>query len=203
MNILKNTAAMALILAGTTAFAESHVAADGAMENNAEQAEQSMENAADATGNAVENAGDATAVAASDAANATADAVDGVDDMQNFDLTTSENLIRTRDIVGGQVWRMDAAEDNSVWADNGTYEGTGEGWERIGSIEDIVLSNTGQMIGIVGEVGGFLGLGDKMVMMPVQNVRLTALDDGTYAYVTQMTQADIENAQDVDEGFWD
>lgn len=226
MNILKtSTAAIALTVAGTMAFAESHVSADGAMENNAEQAEQNVENAAEATGNAVENAGEATENAAENAAAATenaaeeagnavenaaeatgdavANAADNVDDMQNFDLTTSENLIRTRDITGGQVWRMDAAEGDMTWADNGTYEGTGEGWERIGSIEDIVLSTTGQMVAIVGEVGGFLGLGDKMVLMPVENVRLTALDDGTYAYVTQMTQADIEAAQDVDEGFWD
>ncbi len=214
MNILKtSTAAVALTLAGSMVFAESHMNADGTA-TNAEQAEQSMENAADsagnavenaadATGNAVENAADATGNAVENAADATADAADSVDDMQNFDLTTSENLIRTRDITGGQVWRMDAAEDNSMWTNNETYQGTGEGWERIGSIEDIVLSKTGQMVAIVGEVGGFLGLGDKMVMMPVENVRLTALDDGTYAYVTQMTQEDIEAAQDVDEGFWE
>ena len=208
MNILKTTtAALALTVAGNMAFAESHVAADGAMENNAEAAEQNMENAADSAGEAVENTAEATGDAVENAADATgnavADAADSVDDMQNFDLTTSENLIRTRDITGGQVWRMDAEADNSTWDNNGTYEGTGEGWERIGSIEDVVLSRDGQMIGIVGEVGGFLGLGDKMVLMPVNDVRLTALDDGTYAYVTQMTQEEIEAAQDVDEGFWE
>ena len=215
MNILKTTtAALALTVAGNMAFAENHVAAEGTMENNAEQAEQNVENAAEQTGEAVENAGEATENAAENAAeatgdaaaeagNAVADAADSVDDMQNFDLTTSENLIRTRDIVGGQVWRMDGAEGDMTWTENRVYEGTGEGWERIGSIEDIVLSTDGQMIAIVGEVGGFLGLGDKMVLMPVGNVRLAALDDGTYAYVTQMTQEEIEAAQDVDEGFWD
>lgn len=209
MNILKtSTAALALTLAGSMVSAESHMNADGtAVDNNAEQAEQSMENAADSAGNAVENAADATGNAVENAADATGNAVENaaadVDEMQNFDLTTSENLIRTRDITGGQIWRMDAAEDNTMWTDNETYEGTGEGWERIGSIEDVVLSRDGQMVGIVGEVGGFLGLGDKMVLMPVENVRLTALDDGTYAYVTQMTQEDIEAAQDVDEGFWE
>ena len=219
MNILKTTtAALALTVAGTMAFAENHVAADGTMDNNAEAAQQNVENAAESAGNAVENAAEATGNAAQNAAEATGNAVEGaakatgdavanaadsVDNMQNFDLTTSENLIRTRDIVGGQVWRMDGTEGDMTWTNNGTYTGTGEGWERIGSIEDIVLSTTGQMVAIVGEVGGFLGLGDKMVLMPVDNIRLTALDDGTYAYVTQMTKADIEAAQDVDEGFWD
>lgn len=201
MHILKTTtAAIALTVIGSAAFAESHVAADGT-ETNMDQAAQSTENAAESAGEAVENAADATGDAVANAGDAVAEAVDG--DMQNFDLTTSENLIRTRDITGGQVWRMDAPADNSFWVTQDMFEGTGEGWERIGSIEDIVLSKTGQMVAIVGEVGGFLGLGDKMVLMPVENVRLTALDDGTYAYVTQMTQADIEAAQDVDEGFWD
>ncbi|WP_394153182.1 PRC-barrel domain-containing protein [Loktanella salsilacus] len=197
MNILKaSTAAIALTVAGTVAFAESHVTADDAMENDAAQVEQSVEGTAEATGNAVETGVEETGAAIAETADAS-------DDMQNFDLTTSENLIRSRDIVGGEVWRMDAEADNSTWSENGTYEGTGDGWERIGSIEDIVLSKDGKMIGIVGEVGGFLGLGDKMVLMPVENVRLTAIDDGQYAFVTQMTQEDIEAAQDVDEGFWD
>lgn len=197
MHILKTTTAvLALTVAGTMAFAESHVAAEGTMENTADQAAQATENAVEAAGEAVENAADTTGAAMTDAA-------DSVDDMQNFDLTTSENLIRTRDIVGGQVWRMDPDADNSNWDMNATFDGTGEGWERIGSIEDVVLSRDGQMVGIVGEVGGFLGLGDKMVLMPVKDVRLTAIDDGTYAYVTQLTREDIEAAQDVDEGFWE
>ena len=156
MNILKTTsAAAAVALAGSVAFAESHT---------------------------------------------TGDATEGMDTM---DMSTSENLIRSRDIVGGNVWRMDAMEDNSMWDDNTTYEGTGDDWKLIGSIEDVVLSKDGQMIGIVGEVGGFLGLGDKMVLMPVENVRLTAIDDGEYAYVTQMSAEEIEAAQGVDEGFWE
>ncbi|MFZ3582541.1 PRC-barrel domain-containing protein [Loktanella sp. DJP18] len=193
MNILKtSTAAVALTVAGSMAFAESHVTADPAMDTDAVQTEQPMENTVESMGDTAENAGDAMTETAESAG-----------DMQNFDLTTSENLIRTRDITGGEIWRMDAAEDNTAWTSNEAYAGTGEGWERIGSIEDVVLSKTGQMVGIVGEVGGFLGLGDKMVMMPISDVRLTALDDGSYAYVTQLTQEEIEAAQDVDEGFWE
>lgn len=191
MNVLKTTtAAIALTLAGSAAFAESHVAADGTATDMANDAAVATENAADAT---VDAASDATA--------GMAEAVDG--DMQNFDLTTSENLIRSRDIVGGEIFRKDADTADATWNDNLVYNGIGDGWENIGSIEDVVLSKNGQMIGVVGSVGGFLGLGDKMVLIPVTDVRLSAIDDGQYALVTDLTQADIEAAQDVDEGFWD
>ena len=43
----------------------------------------------------------------------------------------------------------------------------------------------------------------SVVLIPVTDVRLSAIDDGQYALVTDLTQADIEAAQDVDEGFWD
>lgn len=115
---------------------------------------------------------------------------------------TSDNLIRTRDITGGNIYRMEAAADDSMWTENSVYEGVGDNWNDIGEIEDIVLSKDGQMIGIVAEVGGFLDIGDKHILIPVENVRLTAVDDATYTYVTNLTDEEIESMENVDEGFW-
>lgn len=115
---------------------------------------------------------------------------------------TSDNLIRTRDIVGGEIYRLDIVDGDTTWASNEPYT-YDSNWENIGSIEDIVLSKDGQMIGIVGEVGGWLGMGDKMVLMPIEDVRLSVSDTGEHAYVTKMSKEEVDAAQGVDEGFWE
>ncbi len=65
-----------------------------------------------------------------------------------------------------------------------------------------ILSRDGQLIGIVAEVGGFLDIADKHVMLQVQDVNLVAVDDETYAYVTRYSEEELEAMQGVDEGFW-
>jgi hypothetical protein len=112
------------------------------------------------------------------------------------------NLIRTRDITGGNVYTMNEADDEG-WSPDTTHDAVGADWNDIGDIEDIVLNRDGQMIGIVAEVGGFLDIADKHVMIPVADLNLTALDDGSYAFVTRHNEEQLESMEGVDEGFWE
>jgi hypothetical protein len=112
------------------------------------------------------------------------------------------NLIRTRDITGGNVYTMNEADDEG-WSPDTMYDAVGADWNDIGDIEDIVLNRDGQMIGIVAEVGGFLDIADKHVMIPVADLNLTALDDGSYAFVTRHNEEQLESMEGVDEGFWE
>jgi hypothetical protein len=114
----------------------------------------------------------------------------------------SDDLIRTRDIVGGEIYRQDIMDGDATWAANEPYD-YDTNWENIGSIEDIVLSKDGQMVGVVGEVGGWLGMGDKMVLMPIEDIRLSVSETGEYAYITSMTKEEVDAAEGVDEGFWE
>ncbi|MFX0542633.1 PRC-barrel domain-containing protein [Roseovarius sp. S4756] len=109
-------------------------------------------------------------------------------------------LIRTRDITGGEVYTTNEADDEG-W-DGVAYDSIGADWNQIGEIEDIVLSKDGQMKGIVAEVGGFLDIGDKHVMIAVEDVRLVPVDDQSYALVTRMNEEQLEEMPGVDEGFW-
>jgi uncharacterized protein YrrD len=82
------------------------------------------------------------------------------------------------------------------------YEEIGADWNRIGTIEDIVLNHSGQVVGIVAEVGGFLDIGDKHVLLEVNDLNLVPVDDVRYTYVTRFSEEELENMQGVDEGFW-
>ncbi|MFQ6547937.1 PRC-barrel domain-containing protein [Aestuariibius sp. 2305UL40-4] len=114
----------------------------------------------------------------------------------------TENLIRTRDITGGDIYTMNVEADDAMWGDDDAFAEIDAEWNDIGEIEDVILSRDGQMIGIVAEIGGFLDIGDKHVMIPVEDVKLVPVDDQTYAYVTRMTEEQLEEMESVDEGWW-
>ena len=102
------------------------------------------------------------------------------------------NLIRTRDITGGTIYTMNAAYDETNWNETRSYAAVEDNWDSIGEIEDVVLSRDGQMTGIIAEVGGFLDIGDAHVLIRMDDVRLVAVDDQTYAYVTRKSEEEHE-----------
>jgi hypothetical protein len=55
------------------------------------------------------------------------------------------------------------------------------------------LTADGDFAGIVGEVGGFLDIGDKHVYIEIDNIKLVPIDDGSYAFVTRLNEEDLEN----------
>ncbi len=114
----------------------------------------------------------------------------------------TDNLIRTRDITGGDIYTLNGPMDEDTWG-NWEADGVGPDWNDIGEIEDIILDRKGQMIGVVAEVGGFLDIGDKHVLLPVEDIRLTPLDDKKYVIVTRKTEEQLEAMESVDEGWWD
>ncbi|MGR3540735.1 MAG: PRC-barrel domain-containing protein [Hasllibacter sp.] len=120
------------------------------------------------------------------------------------------DLIRTRDITGGPVYSIADRYDEAAWMDLDDDEfygynnyGYGTDYDQIGEIEDIVLDRSGQMIGIVAEVGGFLDIGDKHVMVPINDIRLVPVDDVSYSFVTRLSEEQLEELPSVDEGFFD
>ncbi|WP_422073756.1 PRC-barrel domain-containing protein [Tranquillimonas rosea] len=112
------------------------------------------------------------------------------------------SLIRTRDITDGPIYTTNEADDEFDWDTDTVLEEVGTEWNQIGEIEDIVLDRSGQMVGIVAEVGGFIDITDKHVLLRVEDVKLVSAEDGSYAYVTHRNEEDLEDMENVDEGFW-
>ncbi|TDL79496.1 PRC-barrel domain containing protein [Palleronia sediminis] len=110
-----------------------------------------------------------------------------------------DQLIRSRDLTGSPIYTINEADDEG-WDPELTYDTVGADWNQIGEIEDLVLDHNGDLKGIVAEVGGFLDIGDKHVMISVDDLNLVAAD--SYAYVTRMNEEELESMEGVDEGFW-
>ena len=133
--------------------------------------------------------------------NTNSEMMDSTNMADNTSLDDATNLIRTRDITGGNVYTTNAANDEG-WSMDTVYTEVSADWNDIGEIEDIILNKSGQMIGIVAEIGGFLDIADKHVMIPVSDVNLVAVDDRSYAFVTKFNEEELEQMESVDEGFW-
>ncbi|CUH30327.1 PRC-barrel domain protein [Jannaschia seosinensis] len=125
------------------------------------------------------------------------------------EMMDTAGLIRTRDITGGPVYSIADRYDETAWMDleDRDYYGYnnynyGTDYDQIGEIEDIVLDQGGQMIGIVAEVGGFLDIGDKHVLVPVEDLRLVPVDDTSYSYITRLSEEALEELPSVDEAGW-
>ncbi|MBB3229736.1 PRC-barrel domain-containing protein [Halomonas stenophila] len=67
--------------------------------------------------------------------------------------------------------------------------------EEIGKIDDLLLDQDGQVVGIVVGVGGFLGIGEKHVALSWQSVEITSAEEGAgYQVNTTVDKAALENA---------
>lgn len=190
---------MALIVAGGVAFAETQSTG----EKIGEAAENAYEETKEAVKTGASKAGDALNSAMDKAETGVKKAAETVQaKATEVDFNNPDHLIRTRDITGGEVYTLTPEEREAGWHGDTEYLTIGENWKDVGEIEDIILSPTGQMIGVVAEVGGFLDIGDKHVVLKAGDMRLVPTDDNDYAIVTAMSEEQLMQLEDVDEGFW-
>ena len=128
----------------------------------------------------------------------------GTNNAETADQTSlAENLTSSGRIEDGSVYRLELTPDDTVWANGGCYTEIDANWNKIGEISDVLLDKNGQMIAVLAGIGGFLGVGDRDVILPLENVRFAKGDDNTYNYVTNLTKEELEKLPEVDSGIWD
>ena len=108
--------------------------------------------------------------------------------------------LRARDIISNPVYTTNTYVETDWDLDN-VIEDIDTEYDQIGEIEDILLDENGEIVGIVAEVGGFLDLGDKHVMMHVDDLQVVNSGGEGY-YVTRLTEEQLEERQGLDEGWW-
>jgi len=123
----------------------------------------------------------------------------------------TDNLVRARDIIDGAVYTTNEAYDEGSWGTPGEdyawgwggYDTVNDNWNRIGEIEDVILDRSGKMVGVVAEVGGFLDIADKHVLLKVEEVDLVGAGEGEYALITRHSEEELEQLPGVDAGWWE
>ena len=111
-----------------------------------------------------------------------------------------DGLFRAEDIEDRNIYTL--SRDGTVrWNDDTVYSNIDTNWENIGEIEDVVLNQDGQMVGLVADVGGWLGIGAKEVLIPLNELR-PVLQDGEISYVTQMSEEQLKSFPAVEDSYW-
>lgn len=170
--------------------------ATGAAANEAAQdAEQALDNAADATGRMMNEAAQNTEQTMNELEQEMEQAAD-----QALMGDAQGDFIRASDIMGGEVYTT--AGTNDTWVDQFMYPEVSAEWTRIGNIKDLALDDNGELIGVVAEVGGFLDIGDKHIMIPLETLNMAA-DGKGYALVTERSLEELRDWPSVEETIWD
>lgn len=87
-------------------------------------------------------------------------------------------------ILGGAAYATEmmssvpsSSKTVSVWYKQDVYDRSNN---KIGKIDDVLVSDNGQINALIVGVGGFLGAGEKDVAVPFSAVRRTTKDQKTY-----------------------
>ncbi|CAN5834564.1 hypothetical protein BH23DEI1_BH23DEI1_22180 [soil metagenome] len=107
-----------------------------------------------------------------------------------FDETTD---LRSSQLVGSTVYvtELDVTET--------AVDGTPDHWESVADVSDIVLTRDGSVRGVLIDVGGFLGIGARTVMVSMDSIQLVnRADDAGVFVVFTATREQLENAPEYD-----
>lgn len=90
-----------------------------------------------------------------------------------------------------------SAQNTSRWTRSDTFSSDRDDWNDIGQIKDIVMTQDGEIHGILVDVGGFLGLGAHTVLVDIDELYFVSDSDQTdeledFFVVISMTRDELE-----------
>ena len=109
-----------------------------------------------------------------------------------------------RAIGEGAAGMTPAERDRLRYTSSETFAAARDDWESVGSIDDIVMTQDGEIRGVLLDVGGFLGFGARTVKVDISELYFVtdtdvAEDIDDFDIVIAMTQDELENLPEWDE----
>lgn len=95
---------------------------------------------------------------------------------------------------------LESQYDESIWSAGTPFDTIEADWDEIGEVEDVILNATGQVVGLTTDVGGFLGIGEKTVLLPLEDLRVvrTGDDPDDLTVVTRLNSEALEALPEFD-----
>lgn len=108
-------------------------------------------------------------------------------------------LIRAEAVEDAKVYSLSAGYDETFWDSGEPFGPVMTAWDEVGSVEDLVLDNAAQVVGVTVDVGGFLGIGESTVLIPLDEMRLVQMPENEgFFVVTRMSQDQLEEAGEIE-----
>lgn len=102
------------------------------------------------------------------------------------------------DFIGTTLYSVEpGAEDAARWASTDTFGPARDNWENVGAIGDMVVTQDGDIRGVLVDVGGFLGFGARTVMIDLDDITFVADadaadDPGAFFVVANLSRDQLE-----------
>lgn len=96
-------------------------------------------------------------------------------EMGNY--TAQQSDVEASDFIGARIYATETMPATDTVA-----AGAEKDWDDVGEINDVILGRDGQIKAVVLGVGGFLGMGEKNVAVPMQDVKFVKSGDGPNDY---------------------
>ncbi len=108
---------------------------------------------------------------------------------EGYITSASESELMASNLLGSTVHATEI--DGEI-----TYSaGMESEWDAIGEIDDVIIAQDGQVAGVVLGVGGFLGMGEKSVALPMDELRFVEGEEGETSFiVVNATAETLEQA---------
>ncbi len=90
------------------------------------------------------------------------------------------------------------------WESSTTFAASRDAWQNVGDINDVVMSKDGEVRGVLIDVGGFLGIGARTVMVDIEELYFVSDDEAAediddFFLVAAMTEGELEALPEWDE----
>ena len=97
-----------------------------------------------------------------------------------------------------RIVSLEGGYDENVWDEDAPLTALVADLTEIGDVDDVVLNPEGVMLGVTTDVGGFIGIGQKAVLIPLQDMRLVRSADGDdeITIVTRLDREQLEALQE-------
>ena len=102
-------------------------------------------------------------------------------------------LLRASSFKGADVYTIDVT-GQTTWDDGMAYTEINADWDKIGEVEDLVLDPNGEVVGAIAEVGGFLGIGEKEVVLLPEEIAFVVTPD-RIAVVSGLSKEALETRE--------
>ncbi|SMC51404.1 PRC-barrel domain-containing protein [Primorskyibacter flagellatus] len=111
----------------------------------------------------------------------------------------SSAMETTADLRASRLIGMSVYSTEDEVGDEGMVD-AGDNWERIGEINDVILSRSGDMEAVLLDIGGFLGIGERTVAVNLSDLKLVSDTDaaGDFFVVVNSNRETLENAPEFD-----
>ncbi|WP_246175054.1 PRC-barrel domain-containing protein [Paracoccus limosus] len=172
-------------------------AAAAAVDNAAAAASDMGEKAADDAAAAADSAEAAAAAAADSAVAAATEAPVVAPDVNAPAISEADPGQLGSWITSRRIWTTNQPS-STEWVDPALEERPVE-WQDIAKVNDVVLDDSGtQVVGYIADIGGFLGIGAKKVLLGVDAIHLVTVGNDTF-FATNYTKQELQALPDFDE----